>query len=638
MLSTIREKTQGLFATVILVLIAALFVLGGIGYYFEGGQPNVAMVNGTAITVDSYRRALDEQRRAVTQMLGRNADPRLFDTPAFRERILDGLIDEILLARDVEAQGYRVSDAELAAQIRTAPQFQRDGKFDPQLYEALLRNVGMDARGFEARLRRDLLVRQSQAAFAPSAFATGTDIETLLRLQAQEREAAVAVLKPARLRERVRISAAEIEQEYQAHPERYQTPERVRIEFLRLAVADLLKGVQLTDDELRQAVADAAAAMPGGSEERRASHILILVDPAGGEAAEKAATAKVEALRARILAGADFAKLAREESKDPGSAAQGGDLGLVGRGVFVKEFEQALYALRKPGELSAPVRTQYGVHLIKLTEIQRPTSRPAVDRAQVETELRRRKAEERFFEMAERFHNLVYEQSDSLKPTAEALGLRIETSDWFGRAGGGSGIAANAKVVAAAFDPEVLEQGRNSAAFELDPDNLVAVRVLAHEPARLRPLTEVRAGIERALTAAALYKEADKVAEAALARLRAGGVALETVAREHGMELQPARRFARKNNGGDAALIEALFRAPHPGQQQPVYGSARLADGSRAVFALRQVVEAGPVATSGAEAAAVRRAIENRRGAGHFEAYRAGLRGDADIEIHKDQL
>ena len=637
MLSTIREKTQGWIAAVILGLIAIPFALWGINYYFEGGQPNVATVDGTAITVDSYRRALDEQRRAVTQMLGRNADPRLFDTPAFRERVLDGLIDEILLTRDVEAQGYRVSDAELAGQIRSAPQFQRDGKFDPALYEALLRNVGMDARGFEARLRRDLLVRQSQSVYAPSAFATTADIQTLLRLQAQEREAAVAVLKPARLRDRVRISAADIEQEYQAHPERYQTAERVRIEYLRLAVEDLLKGVQLSDEELRQALADAAAALPGGSEERRASHILIPIDPTGGETAEKAAMAKVEALRARILAGADFAKLAREESKDPGSAAQGGDLGLVGRGVFVKEFEQALYALRKPGELSAPVRTQYGVHLIKLTEIQRPKARPMVDRAKVVTELRTRKAEERFFEMAERFHNLVYEQSDSLKPAAEALSLRIETSDWFTRTGAGSGIAANPKVVTASFDPEVLEQGRNSTAFELEPNILVAVRVLAHEPARLRPLAEVRAEIERALTAAALDIEADKAAEAALARLRAGDVTLEAVARETGMELQPARRYTRKN-GGDAVLIEALFEALRPEAGRPVYGSARLADGSRAVFALRQVIEAGQMATSGADAAAVRRAIENRRGAGHFEAYRAGLRGDADIEVYKDQL
>jgi peptidyl-prolyl cis-trans isomerase D len=636
MLSTIREKTQGWIAGIILGLLAIPFALWGINYYFEGGQPNVATVDGTAITVDSYRRALDEQRRSVTQMLGRNADPRLFDTPAFRERILDGLIDEILLAREVEKQGYRVSDAELAGQIRSAPQFQRDGKFDAQLYEALLRNAGLDARGFEARLRRDLLVRQSQSAFAPSGFATNADVEMLLRLQGQEREAAVAVLQPARLRERVRVGSAEIEQEYQAHPERYQTAERVRIEYLRLSVADLLKGVQVGDEELRQALADAGTATPGGSEERRASHILIPIEPAGDAAAEKAARAKADALRARLVAGADFAALARAESKDPGSAARGGDLGMMGRGVFVREFEEALFALKKPGELSAPVRTQYGVHLIKLTEIQKPKAQPKVDRAKVEAELRRRKAEERFFEMGERFQNLVYEQSDSLKPAAEALGLRIESSDWFTRTGG-SGIAANPKVVTAAFDPEVLEQGRNSAAFELEPETMVAVRVTAHEPARVRPLGEVRADIERALTAAALDVEADKAAEAALARLLAGETTLEAVARETGMELQPARRY-RRANGGEVALIEALFKAPRPETQKPVFGSARLADGRRALFALREVIEPTAVATGAAEAAAVRRAIENRRGAGHYDAYRAGLRADADIEIFRDQL
>lgn len=634
MLTTIREKIQGWIAAVIVAFLIVPFALWGINYYFEGGQPNVATVNGTPITVDSYRRALDDQRRALVQMLGRNADPRLFDNPAFRERVLDGLIDDILLAEDVEARGYRVSDAELARQIRAAPQFQRDGRFDAQLYETLLRGAGTDPRSFEARLRRDLLVRQAQSGFVAGAFVTDTQIERLLRLQGQEREAVVAMLRPAQLYERVRVSAAEIEQEYHAHPERYRTEERVRIEYLRLSVADLAQGVRLEEAEVRQALAEAAKAA-SGREERRASHILIRIEPPGDAAAEQAAVRRVEELRARAAAGADFAALAREHSQDPGSAAQGGDLGVVGRGVFVREFEEALYALRRPGELSGPVRTQFGVHLIRLTEVRRPPA-PRIDRAQIEAELRTHRAEERFFDMAERFQNLVYEQADSLVPAAEALGLQIGRSEWFTRAGG-PGIAANPRVVAAAFEPEVLEQGRNSAAFEPEPNVLVALRVVGHEPARPRPLAEVRTGIEQALREKAVEAEAARLAAGALERLQAGGTTLEAVARESGMVLQPLRRYAR-GNGADPALIEALFRAARPEPGRRVYGGARLADGGRALFALERVIEPQRVALDGPQAAGLRRALENRHGSGHFEAYRAGLRAAARIKVFRDQL
>ena len=453
-------------------------------------------------------------------MLGRAVDPRLFDTPEFRQRVLDGLIDEVLIAADVEAHGYRVSDAKLGRQIRLAPQFQRDGQFDPKLYEALLRNAGLDVSGFEARLR-DALLRQAESGFAQSAIVTPSDTQTLLGLQAQQREATVTVLKPARLRDRVKISAQAIEQEYTANAERYMTPERIRIEYIRLAAADLAKDIRVSEDDVRKAMTEGAASA-AGKEERRASHILIKLPQGADAQAEKASMARAQDLRAKLLAGADFATLARKNSEDPGSAAQGGDLGFVARGALAKEFEQALFALKKSGELSAPVRTSYGLHLIKLTGVKAPSVAPAPTRAKIEAEIRARKAEERFFELSEKFHNLVYEQTDSLKPAAELLGLKIETSGWFTRAGGGSGLVAEPKVIEAAFDPEVLGQGRNSSTIEVGKNTLVALRIAAHEPRSLRPLAEVRPEIEKALLASAMQAETERLAQEALGKLRAG--------------------------------------------------------------------------------------------------------------------
>ena len=637
MLTTIREKTQGWIAAIILGLVTIPFALWGINTYFEsGGRLNVAEVDGAEISVESYKRTLEGQRRSLQQMLGRSVDQRLFDTPEFRQRVLDGLIDELLFVADVEASGYRVSNAELSRQIRLAPQFQRDGQFDVKLYEALLRNNGQDISGFEARLRRDVLVRQAENGFAQSVIVMPSDMQTLIKLQAQQREATVAILQPARLRDRVKIDAAAIEQEYNANAGRYKTAERVRIEYIRLDATEIAKGVRLGEDEIRKAMAESVVSA-ASKEERRASHILIKL-PQGAEAQdEKRAMAKVQGLRAQLLAGADFAMLARKNSEDPGSAAQGGDLGFVGRGALAKEFEQSLFALKKNGELSAPVRTSYGLHLIKLTGVKAAPRAPAVTRTKVEAELRTRKAEERFFELSEKFQNLVYEQSDSLKPAAELLGLKIETSGWVTRTGGGSGIAAEPKIIAAAFDPEVLSHGRNSNSIEVGRNTLVALRIAAHEQSNLRPLAEVRTEIEKALLADALLAEAERLAREALGRLRTGE-SFEGVARQYGMVAQAARLYARTAPGTDTRLLNALFKTAHPQGGRPEYGSAVLADGAVAVFALKRVTEPERPVMTGAEADALRKLLEARRGREYLDSYRSGLRQQAKIKIYKDQL
>jgi peptidyl-prolyl cis-trans isomerase D len=637
MLTTIREKTQGWIAAIILGSVTIPFALWGINTYFEsGGRLNVAEVNGIEISVDTYKRTLEDQRRSLQQALGRAVDPRLFDTPEFRQRVLDGLIDEMLVAADIAAHDYRVSDAELSRQIRLAPQFQRDGQFDPKMYETLLRSAGQNVTGFEARLRRDVLFRQAESGFAQSAMVMPSDMQSLLRLQAQQREASVAILKPARLRERVKISTQAIEQEYTTNAERYKSPERIRIEYIRLAAEDLAKDIRVSEDEVRKAMAEGST-NAAGKEERRASHILIKLSQGAAAQEEKAAMAKAQDLRAKLLAGADFATLARKNSEDPGSAVQGGDLGFVGRGAFAREFEQTLFALKKSGELSAPVRTSFGLHLIKLTGVKGLSAASVPTRAKVEAEIRAHKAEERFFELSEKFHNLVYEQTDSLKPTAEVLGLKIETSGWVTRAGGGSGMAAEPKVIEAAFDPEVLSQGRNSNTIEVGRNTLVALRMAAHEPRSLRPLAEVRGEIEKTLLASTTRDEAERLVQEALGKLHAGEP-FEAVTRQYGMDIQAARLYARKMTGTDGQLLSALFKTAHPVGSKPAYGSAVLADGTVALFALKRVTEPEKPAMAGAEADALHKLVEARRGREYLDSYRSGLRQQSKIKVYKDQL
>lgn len=629
MLSTIREKTQGIIATFILLLIVIPFALWGINSYFESGSKlNVATVNGNDISQLSYRRTLDQLRGRVA--------PATFDSRQFKQTILDGLIDQTLLVQDAESQGYRVSNALLAQTIRALPYFQRDGRFDSAMYDAVLRNQGMTPQEFENRLREQSITGQIQAGLSDGAIVTDADVAQVARLLSQQREVAYAVISLEALMSRVTVKEKEIEKYYADHTELFQTPEQVRVDYLRLSAADLDRDYQPTEDDLKKAYSDEAAryVVPAV---HRASHILISLPANASEAQAKAALAKIEDIAKQARAGADFATLAKKYSQDGATAAQGGDLGVVRAGVLPKPLESAVFAMNKPGEISQPVRTSFGYHLVKLTaytpEKRRPFAEVRKDLVQL---VRQRKGEEKFFDASEKFRNLVYEQPDSLAPAAKALGLKIEKSDWFSHAGG-SGIAANSKVVQAAFAPDVLSQARNSDAIDINDNTLVAVRVAERKPAARQPLNEVRAQIERALKQEQARQEALRLGDTWLSELRAGS-ALDALAKRSGLKYQPPKMLTRTQTAGvDPRIVEAAFRAPRPAGGKPVYDLVDLDGQGYAVFALKQVVEpSGKIEDSAQKEA--RHILTSHRGADYYSDYRAGLRENAKIKIFSDQL
>ncbi len=629
MLSTIREKTQGIFATVILMLIGIPFILWGINSYFDKGEKiNVAKVNGQDISQLTYRRMLDQLRGRV--------DPKTFDSRPFKTTILDSLIDKSLLLRDVEDNRYRVSDARLAQLIRELPYFQRDGRFDPPLYEAMLRREGMSPQEFEARLRDENLTGQIQNGLSNSVIVTQADVAGVTRLMRQERDVAYAVINPDTLAAKDGVSQKDIEEYYSSHADMFQTPEQVRVNYVRLSAADLNKNFQPTEDDLRKAYADEAShyVIP---EKRRASHVLIPLPAQAAEEAAKQALTKVEEVEKRAHQGADFAGLAKKYSGDDTTAAKGGDLGEVRRGMLPKELEAAIYAL-KPGEISKPVRSTFGYHLVKLTALTPEKRKPfAAVRKELTEIVRRHKAEDRFFEVSEKFRNLVYEQPDSLAPAANALGLTVEKSDWFTRTGG-SGIAASVKVAEAAFEPDVVSQVRNSDTIEASGDTLVAVHVTEHRPAGRKPLTEVSPQIERLLKQQQSIEKAREMGSAWLQQLRAGA-SLEQLAKKHGVKYQPAKAVSREQIAGvDRRIVDADFRAPRPAADKPVYDVVDMSSQGFAVIALKQVRDPSDKKADAATEEKAKRLLSVRRGADYYANYRVGLRQKADIKIYSDQF
>lgn len=627
MLSAIREKTQGIIATFILALIAIPFALWGVNSYFDsGGKLNVAKAGDLEISQAEYRRELDRLRGRV--------EPKNMDNPQFKQAILDSLIDQTLLTHDADKQGYRTSDEQLRDLIHDLPNFQRDGKFDPTLYEALLRREGVTLREFEARMRQSLIISQVQLGISESRIVTKAEMTELARLLSQEREVAYATINTEALISKAAISGHDIEQYYSAHPELFQFPEQVRIEYLQLSVGDLRSNQPPTEEDLKKAYNEEAAryVIP---EKRRASHILVSLPAQPTENQVKQALAKMQDIAKQARAGADFAGLAKKYSADTITAAQGGDLGEIRRGVLPQELERAVFSL-KPGEVSQPVRSTYGYHVTKLTALTPEKRKSFADvRRELIEAVRRRQGEEKFFETSEKFRNLVYEQPDSLAPAAKALGLEIRKSEWFSQAGG-SGLAANPKVVQAAFEPEVLSQARNSDAIEIGADTFVALRVAERRPAGRKPLAEVRGQVERLLKQQQALQQARQLAEESLGELRAGG-SLEALARKRGLKYQPPRMLTRQPTAAvDGRVVEAAFRASRPQDGKTVYDLVDLDGQGYALLALKRVRDNAGKTTGGLQQAQA--ALAARRGIDYYNNYRERLRDKSEIKIYPDQL
>lgn len=625
MLSAIREKTQGIIATFILLLVVIPFALWGVNSYFEtGGNLKVAKVDGVDITQAEYRRTLDQLRGRL--------DPKALDNPQIKRTILDNLIDQTLLLRDAEHQGFRIGSAQLAEMIRQLPAFQRNGQFDPALYEARLRQEGMSPAGFERRMREEILINSVQIGLRETRIVTPSEVATLNRLAGQEREVAYAEIGAEAYLAGAEIKPADIERYYTEHPQMYRFPEQVRIEYIELSASALDRDIRPTEEDLKRAYTEEAARFTT-PERRRASHILINLPATASEAEAKQALERIQALAQRARAGGSFAELAKQNSEDRATASQGGDLGEIRRGILPKELEDVVYSL-KPGEISQPVRSTYGYHIIKLTEYT-PAKRRSFEsvRNELMAFVKRRKAEDRFIDAAEKFRNLVYEQPDSLAPAAKALGLEVKKSDWF-TSSGGAGIASNPKVVRAAFEPDVLNQVRNSDAIEIDNDTIAAVRVAERRPAGRKTLAEVRPQIERLLQQEAALKNAQRAGEAMLNELRAG-TSLEAAAKKHRARYHPGKTITRlQAQGMDGRIVAAAFRAARPAEGKPVYDLVPLGERGYAVMALTRVREGNAKADN----KPLHELLMQQRSDGYYQDYRDGLRKQADIKIYPDQL
>lgn len=615
MLQNIRDNSQGWIAKTIVALIVILMAFTGFEAILQStsNSRNAAEVNGEEISLDSLNASVEMQRRQLIQQFGRDFDASLLDDNLLRKAALDNLIDRTLLLQGARQAGMDVSDASLDQLILQSPAFQIDGKFNAGRFDQVLQQQGLNRLQFRERLRQDVLVSQLQAALAASSFVTDAELQAFVSLDKQTREFASQTIE-ADL-SAVELTDEELKTYYDSHAERFMSQEQVVIEYVELNKERFFADATADDAELQELYQKEIANL---AEQRRSAHILLEVND---ELSEEQAKARLEAVLERLNQGEDFAKLAEEISQDLGSASMGGDLGFAGPGVFDPEFEQALYALKK-GEVSAPVRTAFGWHLIKLLDVQSPEVPSFASlKDKLERDVKARQVEQRFVEVVKELEEASFEASDLAQP-AQELGLQVQTSAAFGREGG-EGIAANRQIVQAAFSAEVLEDGANSGAIELDPETAVVLRVKEHRKPALLPLADVTDSIRDLLARQKAGEAAKAKGEALLAALRGG----EQVA-----GWTPVQVASRSQEGLEPAVLQALFRMAKPAQEgKPVYAGVSLGSGDYVLLRLDAVGQS-QAELSEEEKANYRRFMASRAGQQDFSAYRRQLQEEADIE------
>ncbi len=608
---------------IVLAVATLPFLFWGIESYRTGeGEDFVARVSGENISRQEFDQAFREQQDSMRATMGENFDADLLNRPEMRAAVLDGLVQQRLLKHESQRVGLAIPDAQLVEMIRNISAFQEDGDFSKERYEELLRGQGMSPRMFEARVRQELMRQQLVAPFGEIGFISDSVAERLMRLSGEKREASFIEILPEQFASRIQPDDAAIQTYYDSHQAEFQLPEQVRVEYAVLSMDDLASQSGVSAEEARNYF-EAHKEEFGQPEERRASHILISVPADAPDAQKNEARTRAQQLLQQIKQNpGSFADLAKQHSQDPGSAANGGDLGFFARNTMVKRFEDAVFQM-KPGEISDVIETDFGFHIVRLDAIKegKPVDFGEV-RNQVEQEVRREKAAQSFGEAADGFSNTVYEQSDSLKPVAEKYGLTIRQSDWIGRDGGEPTYFTNERLLQAVFSEDAIRDKRNTEAVEVSPNTLVSARVLDYRPARTPSVGELKDRIAGLIIREQASKAAIKEGKDKLAQLQEGKSGIV----QWGSALLVSRR---EPQGLDGETMQAVFRTDV--HHLPSYSGVPNSQGGYTLIRVNGVIE--PPKPGADQLKAFARQLQEMIAQEEFSAYLAEIRKRYDVSV-----
>lgn len=630
MLEKIREGAQGPAAKIILGLVILSFALAGIGGYLgQTTEPSVAEVNGVKITQTQFARALENERARLQQQYG-DMFEQIANDPTYmaqiRQSVTQRLIQQELQSQLAAELGLRVSDQEVRQTILELPAFQLGGQFSNDRYLQVIRQMGYQADGFREYLREEMTRSQLIDAIAGSEFVLDEELVRAAGLQQQQRAVEYVVLENAQFAEQQNVTDEQIQEYYELNQSQFLSPEQVSVQYVELNADD----IQLDEPVTEQEIADyyeQNKAFYVEPEQRRVSHILISSEAGDSEAQEKA-----QALLAELKEGADFAELAQTESDDLVSAEIGGDLDWIERDMLDPEFEDAAFALNNVGDLSPVVQSEFGYHIIKLTELQPGKTKPLADvQDDIRAELESVKKADLFYGKQTELAELAFEIADTLEDAAQAVGAEVQSTGLVSR----NALPAplnQPNVAATIFSAELLEDRVNSDLIELDSEHVIVVRVAEHKRAATKELSEVSAQIKTQLVNEQATAAAKEQAQTYLTQLQSGQ-SLSELAQAQSLEVTQESAVTRRSFNVEPAIVEQVFKLPHP-QEKPVFDVVSLNNGDVAIVALTGVNT--PTNTEMPEQ--VKQSLTMMLANNSYETFLSALEAQAEVVRKQSQL
>ncbi len=610
------------FVQVVLLLIILTFAFWGVNSYNKSSHNEaLAQVNGEKISQEDFDRAVRQQQSRMREMMGSNYDQTILDKPEIKHSILEGLVNQRLLMSQARSIGLTVSEKHLIQSIEGIEAFQKDGKFDKQLYESILRREKMSPLTFEDSMARELYMRSLIDGYTRNGYASRTATDNLIRLSEQERVVSSEKISLESYLSQAKVDEAEIKSYYDANLKKFQLDEQVRVEYVTLSTDAIQSQVAVSEADIKKYYAEHQNEF-GSPEQRHAAHILISVAAKASSADKLAAKSKAEqVLREIKQAPGKFSELAKQYSQDPGSAGKGGDLGLFAPGMMVKPFDEAVSKL-KAGEISDLVQTDFGFHIIKLLAVS--SAKPiAIDklRGVITQRLKLQKAGDKFAELADKFGNVVYEQSDTLGPASELAKSPLQKSAWLSK-GQTKVLPWTDKALQAVFSEDVTKKKRNSAVVEIAPNSLLAARLLEYRPVSTRSLDEVRAGIRQVLSHNKALELAIKGGQSVLTQLQRGDkVSMKWAA--------PTTITRERHTTFDGKLTRLIFQADV--SKLPVYVGAESAQSGYVLVRVDSIKE--PTTTNSTKQASYLQQLHQITGDEVFQSYLADAIQHAKITM-----
>jgi peptidyl-prolyl cis-trans isomerase D len=638
MLQNIRDKSQGVLAWIVVIVIIATFALWGIHSYATSSKnPNIAAkVNGMAISISDVNASYERLRQQQHLQLGAEFSLNQAGELQLKKQALQQLIISNVLINSANHAGYRVTTNQVNEALLQIPAFQVNGQFSPDRFHEIVNSILYSQDAFLADMRESMLINQVQGGYVNSAFALPSDVTKAVQLVNQKRDISYVIIPAARFVHDVIVTPSEIQNYYASHQNEFQSPEQVRLEYIEVSLPAIKANLHFDQTKLQQYYENNLQnyTQPASW---HVAQILIKVPQNATPDQIKAAMQKAQEVETKLQTGTDFASLAKQYSDDVASADKGGELPWFTAGSLDPAFEKAVASLQKEGDITLPIKTGYGFSIIKLLGEKKPQVLPfAQVTAQVQNALAEDQAEQAFADANDKLSNLTYANPDSLDVAAKTLDLPIQTTDFIDRQGTKEGITANPHVITAAFSSDVLQQNDNSDVIQIDPNNVVVVRVKDHKPAAVLPLSDVQDTIQTELLNKKAQQKAQQLGQQLIQQLQDRQFTPEKLARQYSLPWQVDENVGRYDSRVDAAILTQAFRLAHPTQSLVSAGGLALTSGDYALIIVNAVHEGVLQNTDTIQKRIFTEEVEKNFGSMDYELYVRRLMKNAKIKLNED--